>query len=63
MALIQLVIILAVFSALQWAIDTYIPIDGAIKKILNVVISLVAILYVLSAFGVLGFLSGLRMGR
>jgi small-conductance mechanosensitive channel len=63
MPLIQLVIVLVVFGVILWAINTYIPMDGTIKKILNVVVIIVVILFILSAFGVLGSLSGLRVGR
>jgi hypothetical protein len=62
MPLIQLVITLVVIGVILWAINTYIPMDGTIKKILNVVIVIVAVLYVLSAFGLLGSLSTLRVG-
>ena len=63
MPLIQLVIVLVVFGVILWAINTYIPMDGAIKKILNVVVILVVILFVLSAFGVLGSMQGIRVGK
>jgi hypothetical protein len=36
--------------------------DGAIKKILNVVVVIVVILWLLSAFGLLGSMSGMRVG-
>jgi hypothetical protein len=36
--------------------------NATIKKILNVVVILAAVLYVLTAFGLLGSLSGLRIG-
>ena len=62
MPLIQLVISLVVLGVILWAINTYIPMDGTIKKILNVVVVIVAVLYVLSAFGLLGSLSALRVG-
>ena len=63
MPLIQLVMALVVFGVLLWVINTYIPMDGNIKKILNVVVILVVVLFVLSAFGLLGPMSGLRVGR
>ena len=63
MPLIQLVIVLVVFGVLLWAINTYIPMDATIKKILNVVVILVAILFILSALGLLGSMSELRVGR
>jgi hypothetical protein len=57
------VIVLVVFGVILWAINAYIPMDATIKKILNGVVVLVAILFVLSAFGVLDSLSGIRVGR
>jgi ABC-type long-subunit fatty acid transport system fused permease/ATPase subunit len=63
MSLITIVIVLVVFGVILWAINTYIPMDATIKKILNGVVVLAALLFVLSAFGVLDSLSGIRVGR
>ena len=62
MPLIQLVIVLVVLGVLLWAINNYIPMDATIKKILNVVVILVVVLFILSAFGILGSLSTIRVG-
>ena len=62
MPLIQLVIVLVVFGVLLWAINTFIPMEGNIKKILNVVVIVVVVLFVLSAFGLLGPLQRMRVG-
>ena len=62
MPLIQLVIVLVVFGVLLWAVNTYIPMEGNIKKILNVVVILVVVLFVLSAFGLLGPMQRMRVG-
>ena len=62
MSLLQLVITLIVLGVLLWAINNYIPMDATIKKILNVVIVLVAVLFILSAFGILGAMQGIRVG-
>ena len=50
MSLISLIITLIVVGVLLWLINTYIPMDGKIKQILNVVV----VLWLLSAFGILG---------
>jgi 1-acyl-sn-glycerol-3-phosphate acyltransferase len=63
MPLINLIIILVVVGVLLWLVNNYIPMDGKIKKILNVVVVIVVILWLLSIFGVIGSLSGLRVGR
>ena len=54
MSLIGLVIVLIVVGVLLWAANTYIPMDPKIKTIMNVVVVIAVILWLLSAFGVLG---------
>ena len=63
MPLIQLVIVLVVVGVILWLVNTYIPMDRNIKKILNVVVIIAVILWLLSAFGVIGSLQGIRIGR
>ena len=63
MSLITLLVTLVIAGVLLWVINKYIPMDGKIKKILNVVVVIIVILWLLSAFGVLGNISHLRIGR
>ena len=63
MPLINLVVTLIVVGVLLWAVNTYIPMDPTIKKILNVVIVIAVVLWLLQAFGILGSLSSVRVGR
>ncbi len=60
MSLITLVIYLVVVGAILYIVSL-LPIDGTIKKIINVVVVLVILLYVLQIF--LGDLPTLRLGR
>lgn len=62
MSLLNLVITLVVVGVLLWLINAYIPMEPTIKKILNVVVIIVVILWLLSAFGVIGSMSGMQMG-
>ncbi len=62
MPLINLVITLIVVGVLLWLINAYIPMDAKIKKILNIVVVIAVILWLLQAFGVIGSLSGIRVG-
>ena len=62
MTLINLIITLVVVGVLLWLINSFIPMQHTIKKILNVVVIIVVILWLLSAFGVIGPLSGIRIG-
>ncbi|RJQ23062.1 MAG: hypothetical protein C4560_01700 [Nitrospiraceae bacterium] len=63
MPLIQLVITLVVVGVILWLINSYIPMQATIKKILNVVVVIVVILWLLNVFGVLGPLSGMHVGK
>ena len=63
MPLIQLVIVLVVVGVVLWVINSYIPMQSNIKKILNVVVIIAVILWLLSAFGVIGNLSTIRIGK
>jgi len=63
MPLIQLVIVLIVVGVVLWVINTYIPMQATIKKILNVVVVIAVIIWLLSVFGVLGQLSTIRIGK
>jgi hypothetical protein len=62
MPLITLIITLVVVGLILWLINNYIPMDGTIKKILNVVVVIVVILWLLSVFGLMPPLSGMRVG-
>lgn len=62
MPLIHLIIVLVVVGIILWLINTYIPMDVTIKRILNVVVIIAVLLWLLSALGVLGTLSEVRIG-
>ncbi len=50
----SLVITLIVVGVLLWLVNTYIPMDGKIKQILNAVVVICVVVWLLSAFGVIG---------
>ena len=61
MSLVSLVVVLVIVGVILWLINTYIPMDAKIKKILNVVVVIVVIIWLLQAFGVLDNIKGLRI--
>jgi hypothetical protein len=63
MPLINVVVVLIVVGVLLWLVNNYIPMDGKIKSILNVVVVIAVVLWLLQAFGLLGSLSSIRIGR
>jgi len=60
MSLVSIVISLIVVGVLLWLVNTYIPMDGKIKKVLNIVVMVVVVLWLLSVFGVLDHLRSIR---
>jgi uncharacterized membrane protein YhdT len=53
MSLVSLAVTLIVVGVLLWLVNTYLPMDGKIKKILNVVVVICVVVWLLVAFGVL----------
>lgn len=62
MPLLQLVIVLVAVGVILWVINNYIPMQSTLKKILNVVVVGGVVLWLLSVFGVIGSLQGIRIG-
>jgi xanthine/uracil permease len=60
MSLLSIVITLIIAGILLWLVNTYIPMDGKIKKILNIVVVVVVVIWLLNVFGVWGHLSNVR---
>jgi hypothetical protein len=63
MSLISVVITLIVVGVLLWLVNTYIPMDGKIKKIINIVVVVAVVLWLLSAFDILGHTRDIRVIR
>lgn len=62
MPLVTLIVTLVVVGVALWLINAYIPMDGKIKRILNIVVVIAVVLWLLSAFGLLSGLSAIRVG-
>jgi hypothetical protein len=61
MSLLTIVVVLIVVGVLLWLVNTYIPMDGKIKSILNAVVVIVVVLWLLQAFGLIGSLNSIRV--
>jgi hypothetical protein len=61
MTLVSIVVVLIVVGLILWLINTYIPMAGAIKSLLNVVVFVVVLIWLLQAFGLIGPITGVRM--
>jgi hypothetical protein len=53
MPLINVVLTLIIVGVLLWLINTFIPMQGVIKSILNIVVVVAVILWLLYGFGII----------
>ena len=63
MPLVTVIIALIVVGVLLWLINTYLPMDGKIKSILNAVVVIAVVVWLLQVFGVMGSLTSFRIGK
>ena len=63
MSPINLVLVLIVIGVALWLINQYIPMDGKIKKILNIAVVVLVVIWLLYASGVIDNLGGIQLPR
>lgn len=63
MPLLQVVLVLIVVGVLLWLVDRFIPMASSIKSLLNAVVVIATVLWLLNIFGLLHFLSSIRVGK
>ena len=51
--MISILVTLVIVGLLLWLVNNYIPMDGKIKSILNIVIVIAVVLWLLQSFGLL----------
>lgn len=61
MDLLSIVIILIVIGILLWLINTYIPLDPKIRKIINIVVIVVVCIWLLRALGAFVYLREIKI--
>jgi hypothetical protein len=63
MPLLQILLVLIVVGVLLWLVNSYIPMQGTIKSILNAVVVIGVVLWLLDIFGLFHSLSRIHVGR
>ena len=53
-SLLTLIITIVIVGLILWLVETYIPMDAMIKRILEIVVIIIVIVWLLQAFGLLG---------
>jgi uncharacterized protein YhhL (DUF1145 family) len=54
MTLVDVVLVLILVGLFLWLVNTYIPMAGGIKSLLNIVVFVVVLVWVLQVFGLVG---------
>ena len=61
MPILTVIIVLIVVGVLLWLVNTYIPMQRTIKRILNAVIVIILVIWLLKVFGVLSSLQSIQI--
>jgi len=62
MPLLQILLVLIVVGVLLWLVNSFIPMQGTIKSILNAVVIIAVVLWLLNVFGLFHSLSRIHVG-
>ena len=62
MSLLTLIVTLMLVGGLMWLINAYVPMSAGIKKLLNIAVIVILVLWLLHALGLLGSLNTVRVG-
>ena len=63
MPIFTLIFILVVIGVIMWAVNAYIPMQPSIKKILNIAVVVLVVLWLASVFGLIPSGANIRVGR
>jgi hypothetical protein len=61
MSVLSILLVIIIAGVLLWLVNTYIPMDGTIKKIFNVVVVILVIVWLLKVFGIFSYLSNVHV--
>ena len=63
MPLMQIVIVLIVVGVLLWLVNSFIPMAGSIKSILNAVVVICVVVWLLNIFGLMHYITNFHFNR
>lgn len=61
MSILTIILVLVAVGVILWLVNSYIPMQPTIKKILNIVIIIIVVIWLLRASGLWASLSGARI--
>jgi len=63
MPLMQIVIVLIVVGVLLWLVNSFIPMAGSIKSILNALVVICVVVWLLNTFGLMHYITNFHLNR
>ena len=63
MPLVQIAITLIVVGVLLWLVNSFIPMAGSIKSILNAVVVICVVVWLLNIFGLMHYITNFHINR
>jgi membrane-bound ClpP family serine protease len=63
MPIVQIAIALIVVGVLLWLVNSFIPMAGSIKSILNVVVVILVVVWLLNTFGLMHYITNFHLNR
>ena len=63
MPLMQIVIALIVVGVLLWLVNSFIPMAGSIKSILNALVVICVVIWLLNNFGLMHYITNFHLNR
>lgn len=61
MSLLTILLAIVLVGLLLWAVNSFVPMDPSIKRILNIVVVLALVVWLLKAFGLLKALAAIHV--
>jgi hypothetical protein len=61
MSLLTIAVVLIITGVFLWLVNNYIPMDGKIRRILNIVVVIAVIVWLLKVFGLFTYLKDIHI--
>jgi len=61
MPLLTILLVIIAAGVILWVVNSYIPMQGTLKRILNIVVVVVVIVWLLKVFGLFSYLTNIHV--
>jgi hypothetical protein len=61
MPLLTILLVIIAAGILLWVVNNYIPMQGTLKRILNIVVVIVVVIWLLKVFGLFSYLTNIHV--